>query len=452
MVIFNPESEVVQEFGTNEGMDFQAQLAQDLLNNKGIIVESFRKKDVIEGVLTKACQILGEIGISHAVIERLRQGKICTLRERDRKIIIDTILDSINASIYKQDNLETRKGYFSRFELYNVESIVKNLYEKAKIQIVGNVIQIYSRSEILVKYLSDKRFLGLSRRIRIFNDSKVETGLTLNVIKEEQSRTGDVRRHELWHAFDAARFAILGTMDNPFYRPKDYITDPKKLFDKYYDLLQQKPLEFLNYVFGKDNKIPSPRDSYDNMKSLHIELPAFLAGNIRRNGRIEFDAEEIVDTLIENYLLESAVNLKELRRICSLYESGRLVINTQVILSDINVKGDYLRSGIDEEDSFVRYFTEVDTQSQRRNRKYKKGMEENLKKYYQEVVDFFYNDSNSEVFQIRRELHRAIVAFKVRNRKVGPYRALVEMSLLPINRWAAYVRSKESEESKNLPQ
>ena len=70
-------------------------------------------------------------------------------------------------------------------------------------------------------------------------------------------------------------------------------------------------------------------------------------------------------------------------------------------------------------------------------------MEENLKKYYQEVVDFFYNDSNSEVFQIRRELHRAIVAFKVRNRKVGPYRALVEMSLLPFNRWAAYIRLKE---------
>ncbi len=452
MALLNPESQVVKDFGSNEGIAFQAQVAQDLLENKGILVGFIRNKDVIEDFLTKACQEFQGIGISDSTLEKLKLGKVWTLGDREKRIILDMVLESIGAGEYKQSNSEVRKKQYTLLEAYKVESSISYLYEDSKIQLIGNVIQIFSSSEILKVFLSDKEALGISRRNLEIKGAEKPSVLTLNLVREQSSPNGDVRKHEMWHAFDAVRFSILGITDNPFNRSKDYVANSKLIYDKYFDLLKEKSPEFLDYVFGKDRKIPSFWDFDDNLKSLHFELPAFLAGNIKSNGKIEFEEDNILDILIGSYILENPIKLDVLRGICNKNEAGRLVISTKLVLGRINSKSDDVRHAYLNEEPFVKYFTEIDKLDPEKKRKFKQGKEEELIRYYQEVVDFMYNDQNSPIVQIRKELQRAIDAFMLRNRKVGPYRALVEMSILPFNRWAAYVRLKESEESKDLPQ
>jgi len=453
MALLNPESQVVKDFGSNEGIAFQAQVVQDLLDNKGVLVAGFEgKNDTVEMLLAKTSQTFQEIGIGNSTLEKLRLGKVCTLNERERKIMLDTVLESIGASEYKQGNLEAQRKQYSLLEYSKVESSVRNLYERSKIQLVGNVIQIFSSSQILEVFLSEKDFLGISRRNLEIKGLEVPSGLILNVIREERSPVGDVRRHELWHAFDAVRFAILGIMENPFKRKKDYVANSKFISDKYFDLLQEKPSEFLDYVFGKERRIPSLWDFDSNMESLHLELPAFIAGSIKANGKIEFETENVLDTLISSYLLESPIKLKDLREICNIDGSGRFMVDVNMIIKRINSVRDDMRYAHINEETYVHYFTGVDKADPEKKRKFKQGKEEELKQYYQDVVDFMFNDQSSPIVQIRKELQRAVDAFMLRNRKVGPYRALVEMSILPFNRWAAYVRLKESEESKDLPQ
>jgi len=447
------ERDGISELRSNEGLEFQTQLVRELFDEKGIKAEVDESRPIVGTVLTKTGNTFQEIGISQPTIDKLKKGDVCLLDKDDKTILLDLILFRIGADSVKQFHKGILTKKFSKVDIKNLETISKAVYEDTRVQIVGNVVQIFCSS--VEGYVFFENFvtrevhtsLGLSFRFPKAGGRFDAAGIIINVIREDYvpRRDYSTRQHELWHAFDSLRFGLIG-ITNPYEDTKFSTVDTRKLFDQIYDYFQGKPKEFINFMFGRNWRYPTQYDLHINKIKLSKELPAFLAGYIRPDRNSEMEVE-ITNILVGAYLLNSHLDLKALRKVCDVNDEGKFIVNTKAILEGINPQVARINEEDANEKEFLEYFTEIEFGSFPKRRKFKDGMEEKARLLYQELVDLIYNDKASVLYQVYNELNKAMKAYLSRNSKVGPHRALVEMSILPFNRWKSYVRMKESEET-----
>jgi len=458
MSVLNLEADVIKEMEGDEGLDFQARLVQNLFEGKGIISTVSPYKEIVEGVIVTACRSLQEIGIKRETIDKIKSGKVCVLDEVDKAKVIEEILEIIEITDYFNDPQRVQLNQDKEEDNPERKRMLKALNEDVKVCLVGNLVQIFCTKVRSYAYFENiyhsNQTIGLTFPFPTLQEGDNPTGLIINVIREQifTDSTAEIANHELWHAFDKLRFKLIGER-SPYLVLKHAVMNERLSPENaIHNLIKSKPEEFLYYVFGENFKLPRFGVYRQRLNDLNWELPAFLASKINKDGKCDISSNEIINALIAGYIFKSKIKLDELIQVSFPDENGRLVLDkgTVTLLASrpVGIKGAQLTNEV----RFIEYFSENEDKYPLSKRKMKAGMDIVLVNYYQEVLDLLYNDQNSPIVQIRKELQRAIDAFMVRNRKVGPYRALVEMSLLPFNRWAAYVRSKESEESKDLLQ
>lgn len=274
---------------------------------------------------------------------------------------------------------------------------------------------------------------------------------------EAEKRNGqNVAQHEQWHTIDHFRQLVylLELRDNPQFRATslydenpnkflerlgNYFYNPQQLRQELESLRTQNPELYDYYV-----KIaPEDAESTLLLQKGQSESTACIAGYLKEDnpqGITEEQEAKIVELILKGYLPFGRIDIEGLERMAVKDEDGRSVIDERYIDDVFNPGATMIGEPPKE---WIAILDKYSSQTSRWS-----GREITNRGQYtadmQAMVDYFLNPGGfgfETMNKVRTNLRKSVDSYRQLSQLRGnPYRALFELSLLPISHWNVYLQ------------
>ncbi|HWY79073.1 MAG TPA: hypothetical protein VNW29_01820 [Candidatus Sulfotelmatobacter sp.] len=452
--------------------DFRAQ--RSLEPRPGLQFSENRFRELVTGYSGKAFdELTDKVGLDSNKLEPIKIGNQVVLDQEEKQKVIDHLLSITGIS----DVVNRSKGSFDRKSMltrFFMGDVLKALESDLEIIVTGPLVTLEFKSSKAMSLFnivftggtsdgfSGKMPIGFrdveGRRELIPSDS-----IHINFIdlEAEKQNGQNIRQHEEWHTVDRFRQIVYAQelksdpayktgsteTDNPdrFYdRLSHYLYNPKELSEQLRRLKEHAP-ELYNFYVGTE--LDEDQLKLGLYKGQH-ELSACIAGYINEEDPAsvtDAQRDNIAELLLRGYLPFGA-NLSILRFVGKKdEESGRFVVDESRVDEVFNPQIASIGEPPETWTTILNRYSERDPSSLAKRQiihrdEYVRDM--------QFLFDHLFNPGGygyETMTKIERNFKGSIDSFRELSQLRGdPYKALFELSLLPISHWNVYTKRQPS--------